>query len=151
MPVLLGRRGGGGSKKGIARTMCVFIIVCPKPPGAIIHYISYQSTDRPTHPPLPINHTHKTQNKNSFGFVKRVLASLLPTLGGGAKSFTEAFEAEYGKRHPTFIEAPTLTQALTAARVACKFLVVYLPSASPRDEKRHRAFCRTLTDPEVCV
>jgi len=90
------------------------------------------------------NHTH------SFGFVKRVLASLLPTIGGGAaKSFTEAFEAEHGKRHPAFIEAPTLAQALNAARVKGKFLVVYLPSASPRDEKRHRAFCRALTDPEV--
>lgn len=90
------------------------------------------------------NHTH------SFGFVKRVLASLLPTIGGGAAtSFTEAFEKEYGKRHPAFIEAPTLAQALNAARVGGKFLVVYLPSASPRDEKRHRAFCRALTDPEV--
>lgn len=28
-------------------------------------------------------------------------------------------------------------------------MVVYLPSASARDEKRHKAFCRTLTDPEV--
>ena len=78
-----------------------------------------------------------------------MLASLLPTLGGAPKSFTEAFEAEFGKRHPAFVEAPTLAQALNAARVAGKFLVVYLPSASPRDEKRHKAFCRTLTDPEV--
>lgn len=78
-----------------------------------------------------------------------MLASLLPTLGGAPKSFTEAFEAEFGKRHPAFVEVPTLAQALNAARVAGKFLVVYLPSASPRDEKRHKAFCRTLTDPEV--
>lgn len=78
-----------------------------------------------------------------------MLASLLPTLGGAPKSFTEAFENEFGRRHPAFVEAPTLAQALNAARVAGKFLVVYLPSASPRDEKRHKAFCRTLTDPEV--
>ena len=78
-----------------------------------------------------------------------MLASLLPMLSGAPKPFTEAFEAEFGKRHPAFVEAPTLAQALNAARVAGKFLVVYLPSASPRDEKRNKAFCRTLTDSEV--
>lgn len=103
--------------------------------------------------PMRQPHHHSIQSNytihHSFGFVKRVLASLLPTLGGAPKSFTEAFEAEFGKRHPAFVEAPTLAQALNAARAASKFLVVYLPSASPRDEKRHKAFCRTLTDPEV--
>jgi hypothetical protein len=126
------------------------------------HKPSRPQTSTPTFPPPPpppviLPHTHTNQPKTqtqtpqttSFGFVKRVLASLLPTLGGTPKSFTDAFEAEHGKRHPTFVEAPTLTQALAAARVATKFLVVYLPSASPRDEKRHRTFCRTLTDPEV--
>lgn len=34
-------------------------------------------------------------------------------------------------------------------RLANKFLMVYCPSSSPRDDKRHISFCKTLTDPEV--
>jgi hypothetical protein len=82
--------------------------------------------------------------KGIGSFLRRSLSIFLPK-----GSFIESFEQEFGKEHPAFLDAPTLTQAANAARLSGKFLLVYLPSGSPREEKRHQAFCRTLADAKV--
>lgn len=91
-------------------------------------------------------HTHIYRLKTIGGIFRRMFGALAPSK---RLSWTEAFEEEFGRKHPTYIEAPSLLQAATLARANCKFLIVYLPSHSARDEKKHKAFCRTLTDPDV--
>ena len=84
--------------------------------------------------------------KTLGGIFRRMFGVLAPSK---RLSWTESFERDFGKKHPVFIEAPSLLQAANLARGNCKFLIVYLPSNSARDEKKHKAFCRTLTDPDV--
>ena len=84
------------------------------------------------------------------GFFKRVVSTLLlPLAPSPPPSFTTTFERDYGPNHPPFLDSPSLPHALASARASCRLLIVYLPSSSPRDDKRHKAFCRTLTDPDL--